>query len=139
NLAVNSHSGLPTGWVKSFTDTVNLTGAVTTGLGMANMTLTAVGHDQTINTSCSSFPCPLSQTSGFTYDSGGMNEGPNNPITARATDQGGNLSNIVSWAVKIDRSTPTGTPAWGNGNWTPGTVQTITVPMSDQWSGVKQI
>lgn len=149
-LATPTHTGLPTGWAQSFTDTVGLSASVPTGLGMSSITMFGPIF-RSSSTSCPSYPCPLSHSASFTYSSGSLSEGISK-FSAKATNAAGNESSPRTWDAKVDRSAPTTTvsgTAWNAPNDTllPGS-HTINVnatdgvfggPLSQQRSGVKEI
>jgi hypothetical protein len=87
-----SMSGFTSGqWTNATSGYVNATGTVSTGLGMAAIDVTSplVTGTYRASNSCSSYPCPLTQSSSVSVYY--LPTGANN-LTVQAVDEGGNTS-----------------------------------------------
>ncbi|MDX6669904.1 MAG: hypothetical protein QOI91_267 [Solirubrobacteraceae bacterium] len=141
-LDAPTHSGLPTGWVRSFSDTAGLASHVSTGLGLTRITLSGPGFGRSSWVSCSSYPCAFNQSASINYGSSDIGSDGTSTITAVATNAGGNQSSTRTWTVKLDRAAPTATESgegWTTGTYTPNTIHTFNVNTTDTLSGVDHI
>jgi hypothetical protein len=117
-----SHSGLPGGWVQSFSASVGLTGRVTTGLGMGTVSISGPGVSQSSTGPCSGLPCPFTHSNTFSYNSGSMPTGINT-IRGKATNVAGNQSAERTWKVHVDKTKPVvakSGPLWTSPAMLPG-------------------